>query len=95
MVILRFSLNNLQSNVSILESDPTILEALITTVYVVLEVVIKMQFIVSLVTSLQLVSCVLFGSRLTAALSIGGMYSVDDFPNCKKGLKKHKRLQEK
>ena len=53
----------------------------------VLEVVIKLQFIVSLVTSLQLVSCVLLGSILTAALSIGGMYSVDEFSYCKKRLK--------
>ena len=85
MVILRFSFNNLQSNVTILEFDPASLVALITTVYMVLEVVIKLQFIVSLVTSLQLVYRVLFGSILTAALSIGGMYSVDEFSYCKKG----------
>ena len=41
---------NLQSNVISVEFVPMLLVAMITTVYVVLEVVLKLQFIVSLVT---------------------------------------------
>ena len=58
------------------------LVALITTVYVVFEVVSKLQFIVSLVTSLQPVP--VFGLILTVTLSVEGMYTADEFPYCNK-----------
>ena len=61
MVILRFTFNNLQSNVTVVEFVPMRLVALRTTVYVVLEVVLKLQFIVDSVTSSQSVFGVFFG----------------------------------
>ena len=54
------------------------LVALITTVYVVLEVVLKLQFIVSLVTS----TLPVFGLIPTVTLSVEGMYTDDEFPYC-------------
>ena len=84
MVILRFTFNNLQSNVTLLDSVPMRLVALRTTVYVVLEVVLNLQFIVDSVTSSQSVFGVFFGLISTFALSIEGMYTVDEFPYCNK-----------
>ena len=84
MVILRFTFNNLQSNVTLLDSVPMRLVALRTTVYVVLEVVLKLQFIVDSVTSSQSVFGVFFGLISIVALSIEGMYNIDEFPYCNK-----------
>ena len=84
MVILRFTFNNLQSNVTLLDSVPMRLVALRTTVYVVLEVVLKLQFIVDSVTSSQSVFGALFGLISTVVLSIEGMYTVNEFPYCNK-----------
>ena len=84
MVILRFTFNNLQLNVTLLDSVPMRLVALRTTVYVVFEVVLKLQFIVALVTSSQSVFSVFFGIISIVALSIEGMYTVDEFPYCNK-----------
>ena len=84
MVILRFTFNNLQSNVTLLDSVPMRLVALRTTVYVVLEVVLKLQFIVALVTSSQSVFGIFYGLISTDALSIEGMYTVNEFPYCNK-----------
>ena len=74
MVILRFTFNNLQSNITLLDSVPMRLVALRTTVYMVLEVVLKLQFLVALVTS---IFGVLFGLISIVALSVEGMYTVD------------------
>ena len=84
MVILRFTFNNLQSNVTVVEFVPMRLVALRTTVYMVLEVVLKLQFIVDSVTSSQSVFGVFFGLISIVELSIEGMYTVDEFPYCNK-----------
>ena len=65
-----------------------LLVALITTVYVVLEVVSKLQFIVSLVTSSQPVP--VFGLISTVTLSVEGMYTADEFPYCNITVKYNK-----
>ena len=82
MLILRFTFNNLQSNVTLLDSVPIRLVALRTTVYMVLEIVLKLQFIVALVTSPQSVFGVFFGLISIVVLSVEGMYTVDEFPYC-------------
>ena len=65
-----------------------LLVALITTLYVVLEVVSKPQFIVSSVTSLQPVP--VFGLISTVTLSVEGMYTADEFPYCNITVKYNK-----
>ena len=84
MVILRFTFNNLQLNVTLLDSVPMRLVALRTTVYMVLEVVLKLQFIVAFMTSPQSVFGALFGLISIVALSVEGIYTVDEFPYCNK-----------
>ena len=84
MVILRFTFNNLQSNVTLLDSVPMGLVALRNTVYMVLEVVLKLQFIVALVTSPKSVFGILFGLISIVALSVEGMYTVDELSYCNK-----------
>ena len=95
MVILRFTFNNLQSNVTLLDSVPMRLVALRTTVYVVLEVVLKLQFIVDSVTSSQSVFGALFGLMSIVALSVEGIYTVDEFPYCNKKKKKYREKYNK
>ena len=59
--IFRFIFNNLQSKVTLLLFFPMALVALITTVYMVLRVALKLQFIVDSVTSLQSLWGAIFG----------------------------------
>ena len=84
MVILRFTFSNLQSKETLLEFVAMILVALRTTVYLLLEIVLKLQFIDASVTSPQSVFGVLFGLISIVALSVEGMYTVDEFSYCNK-----------